>query len=459
VEFVGMTQTLDLLGAVVFAVIALVIMLRINALITLIVFVPLSGVVVAAQVASTRIKRYRQANRETTGRVTGLLGEMFGSVQAVHAANAVRPVIVHFQALNEQRRRAMVHNQVFTEVLNSIFFNAVNLGTGLILLLAGQAIHAGTFTVGDFALFVFFLTWVSQLTKRFGTALAQYKQIGISLDRMTTLLQGASAQALVEHSPLYLSGQLPTLPLRIKTEVDRLETLSVTGLTYHYPTSGRGINAVHLVLPRGTFTVITGRVGSGKTCLLRVLLGLLPKEAGEIRWNGQAIADPASFFVPPRSAYTPQVPRLFSISLRDNVLMGLPEDSVDMLAAIHAAVLEPDVAGMEQGLDTLVGRKGVRLSGGQIQRTAAARMFVRQPELLVVDDLSSALDIETEHLLWQRVLQKGETTCLAVSHRRAALSRADHIVVIKEGHIEAEGTLQMLLRECKEMQLLWDEQN
>ncbi len=160
-----------------------------------------------------------------------------------------------------------------------------------------------------------------------------------------------------ESTPLYLRGLLPAVPSPACYATNQLNLVEARGLTYHHPQSGHSISAVDLRLPHGTLTVVTGRVGAGKTALLQTLLGLLPRAAGEIRWNGQVVHDAASFFAPPRAAYTPQAPRLFSKPLKQNILLGLPEDPAALAAAVWGAVLKDDVQALEAGVETPVGNE------------------------------------------------------------------------------------------------------
>ncbi|MGO4528244.1 ABC transporter ATP-binding protein [Paenibacillus sp. 2TAF8] len=445
----------DFWGRLVFAVVSIVIMANINWKITLVAVLPLLVVTLLNNLSGNRARKYAQVNREATGRITSFIAETFGAVQALKLGQAEEHVSTRFNRLNEERRQAALRDNLFKQWMKSLNQHVLSICTGLILLMCAAEMKAGHFTVGDFALFTSYLVNIGFSISLFGYMVFQHKRLKVSYDRMRTLFRPGEEDQIMEKREIYLYEEPPEPVNEAREPKEKLRELEVNGLSYRYEHSSNGIQDINFKLKKGQFLVITGRIGSGKSTLVRTLLGLLPKQQGQILWNGEHV-DPATFLMPPRAAYTPQVPRLFSDTLRENIVQG-KQGNVDQALekAVRLSVLDKDIKQLDQGLETPVGPRGVMLSGGQIQRSATARMLMTEADLFIFDDLSSALDVETEQLVWDGLFKERDVTCIAVSHRKAALTKADHIIVMKDGRIEAEGKLADLLETNEEMQLLW----
>lgn len=236
----------------------------------------------------------------------------------------------------------------------------------------------------------------------------------VELPAEIDLLSGASpAPAAVERVPL--------------------EVLDLRGFGALHDDGTIGAEQVDLTVRRGELVLLLGQVGSGKSSLLSALAGLID-HTGEVLWNGRPVADVELFLRPGQVAHVPQVPRVLSGTFVDNVRLGHDRD---FETPVGTARLDVDVAAAG-GRDALVGHRGVRLSGGQVQRLALARALATDAELLLADDVSSALDATTEVELWQGLALRGSTV-VGASAKRSALAHADRVVVMVEGRVAAVG--------------------
>ncbi|TMC12406.1 MAG: ABC transporter ATP-binding protein [Chloroflexi bacterium] len=413
----------DVAGAVVLTAVALAVMLSISPPVTVAAVVPLVGVLAGTRALGRLVRRAHGRMREQGSSVTDLIADLFAGVLTLKTAGAEERAVERFRARNATRRQAAVRAQLVRNLMSSLSGGAAQVTTGLVLLLAAAAMRDGRFTVGDLALFSAYAASLTNLPRWLGSTLVRQREAGVALGRLARL-----------HPEGRLERVLSPGPFADQPPAGRLRALEVRGLTARHGGSDAGIVDVDLTVPAGALTVVTGPVGSGKSTLVRAVLGLIPVEAGGVWWNGAPVPDPGSFLVPPRVAYAGQVARLFSATVEENLRLGWPAGEEELWAALRLAQLDEDVAAMPLGLATVVGPRGSRLSGGQLQRAAVARALVRAPELLVLDDVSSALDQRTEERLWRALADAG-ITCLAASHRPAALDHADHVVVLDGGRV------------------------
>ena len=428
-----------------FAVVAVVILMRVDPLIAFGILVLMVALAATTRMLYKRFVRHRAESMRSLAEARSSLREALTGVDVIQAAGAEDRVTDHLGRVDQVRRRAAVTERLVAELQQTTIANAVPLGTGFVLLAAANGLKNDTLTVGDIALFGYYLQILTEALGALGLFVVQLQRVVTSLDRITALAPGVltPVQRGLDASP---SGAAAAgSPLRV---------LEVTALGYQGGEGGgRTLSGISFRVPRSSLTVIVGRVGAGKTSLVRALLGLVPG-TGTVQWNGEEVADRSGFLTPPRCAYVPQVPQLFSGTIRENLTLGRNISAAEVEEAIRKAMLAPDLATMPDGAETVVGPRGLRLSGGQAQRVAIARALLSRPEMLVLDDPSSALDGETGGLLWKE-LRRADLTLIVVSHDPDVLSAADSIVVLRDGVMIDRGRLDELLRRTTEMQLLW----
>ncbi len=377
---------------------------------------------------------------------SGRAAEVCAAATTIKGFAAEPHVVAHLDELTEQRQRvALAQRQLELGVFGSVFLTA-EVGQRLVLVVVAIGAASGTpATVGTVGAAVAITEAIAQMPIAGIIAAMVVQEVPMlhaKLARMARLLP-ARAEFDLSRPPadLRLPPESPRPVPTSRPSRTQLQHLQVDALSVVYEDGTVAIEDISFEVNRGELVIVSGPIASGKSTLLRVLAGLVPSTDGSIRWDGHLVDDPSGFLRPPNCAFVGQSPLLVSGSFSENISL---DHDVDVRSAIALAELTDEVE-RAGGASTLVGHRGLRLSGGQTQRLATARATAATSELLVLDDLSSALDVVTERQLWQN-LRAGGHTVVATSYKRSALELADRIVVLRHGRVDAIGPLDDLDR-------------
>ncbi len=442
---------LDFVGGLVFAVIAVGLMGSAEPT-AAIVAIGATLLVAAGSAGLDRaLKAARRAERDAEGRLTELLGDLLGSAATVSVNGATGDASRAVDRLAIERRRHAVRSRVLESGIQAFAQGLGPIALALVLLLGLPAVVDGRLGAAELALFATYFSYLSILPRSAGTLLARRSQATVSIDKMSRI--AGSPEQLVASRSLPILARDPepdpaggAVGHGGRDGSDRLAVLEVRGLSVRAGGGAVLVPPTDLRLDAGTMTVVAGEVGAGKSLLVRALLGQLDRTdlevAGEVWWNGKLVADRAAWFVPPHSAYVAQQPAFLTDTVLGNITLGADRwaatdpSAGSLRDAVAAAQLGPDLEDLGAGIDTMIGPRGVKLSGGQRQRLAVARALYAGADLVVLDDVSSALDLATEAALWADLRAAGATV-LATSNRSVALRTADQVLTLSPGGVPA----------------------
>jgi ATP-binding cassette subfamily B multidrug efflux pump len=407
-------------------------MTRISVPLMLIALAPMPLVVLSTTIIGRRIHGLFTGVQARFADVTTKVQENLSGVRVVRAYARELHEDAEFERINQLyldgNRRLAVWSTAFQPLLQIL----VGIGFAVVLLYGGLLVIRNRITVGEFVTFHLFLGrliwpmiaigWVVNLTQR-GTA---------SLARIRKILD--TEPAIRDEEPLVDPGA-------IRGDV------SFSGLSFAYREGVPVLADVDLQVPAGQTVAVVGRTGSGKSTLLALIPRLIDPPPDTLRVDGTDVRHLPLARLRAAIGMVPQETFLFSATIRENISLGVPDAPVeDVLEAARRAGLEPDLASFPNGLDTIVGERGITLSGGQKQRVTLARALLRQPSILLLDDCLSAVDTQTEELILGnlRTVFRGRTVFL-VSHRISTVKDANLILVLDQGRIVERGTHSQLI--------------
>ncbi len=363
--------------------------------------------------------------QDQAGAISALVQDSVSGIQTIKTFGREAGVAEKFREENNEYRRRWLFFKRRNEPVGMLPNMISQLTAGIVVLFGGIMTLQGSITLGNFTQFLIYLSLISNVLLQLGTIYQRYQQTRGALTRLSPLLQDANITNHPQSRPMPNPRGDITYE-NVSIQADGTSVLS----------------NVSLHIPAGSVVAFVGPTGCGKTLLVNLLARVQDPSEGRILIDGVDVRSLALEDLRRAIAYVPQSTFLFSRPLHENVRMGKPDiEDEELKSAIHISRVSNDLPQLPQGLDTLVGEKGVMLSGGQKQRVAIARAIVRDPAILVLDDALSSVDTQTAADILSELRDVLSTrTSLIIAHRIATVKDADHIVVMSEGQIVEQGT-------------------
>ncbi|MFC0028350.1 ATP-binding cassette domain-containing protein [Micromonospora chaiyaphumensis] len=380
----------------------------------------------AATLFGPRLERTAAGTVKARAAFATALVSSLSAARTVKLAGATRPVLHHLAKLDtvrSDRQRREIAMQVWARSTPSIASGLLPIGAWALYLAGGLSAGATLVAVSTLGAARWFAWTTASLVSHYPSARVW--------TRRTVAMSGVATYSATVPGLDLAAGTAPAPEPPPRHPLRRLE---LAGFGALHSDGTLAVRDVDLTVDRGQLVLVVGPVGAGKSSLLRALAGIV-HHTGALRWNGEPVTEPELFLRPNQVGYVGQLPRVLSGTVADNIALG---HQVDAAGAVSTAQLDHDLAAAGGGLGLLIGHKGTRLSGGQLQRLALARALAPRTELLVADDVSSALDVTTELALWAALREHG-VTVVGSTAKRAALVRADHVVVLVDGTAAAQG--------------------